>query len=317
MSMWMLLAFGAMFGWGLGQGFTKKYINDVSGTKFCLYFVVAVSAVNLAIWLFGGTPNPFYTDSGQFESAFVFFAILAYVLDGIAWAAYFICIKYAPITIVGTVAAAYPAIVMVVLAFWIGQDPSPIKWGGGVIIVIGCIMLGYTPKSAVDEGLDDSHVVAKIWIPLAVIAAFAWGFCFSCLGYIASPTANFEGAGTGRADIYPLMAIGDALIMLPFAFFLGRKTDTHDFQGIKLAAIPMTFFALGNACMPLANGFDTDGLHGGLISAISAAYPMVTLGFAYVFLKERITRFHWIAVFVVMTGITLCSGLIKEMMSLF
>ena len=111
MSMWMLLAFGAMFGWGLGQGFTKKYINDVSGTKFCLYFVVAVSVVNLAIWLVGGTPNPFYTDSGEFESAFVFFAIFAYVLDGIAWAAYFICIKYAPITIVGTVAAAYPAIV--------------------------------------------------------------------------------------------------------------------------------------------------------------------------------------------------------------
>jgi drug/metabolite transporter (DMT)-like permease len=305
-SVWMLFAFGAMFGWGLGQGFTKKFINDVSGTKFCLYFVVAVSIVNLSIWAFYGAPNPFLTDAGEFESGFVFFGISAYILDGIAWAAYFICIKYAPITIVGTVAAAYPAIVMAVLFVWIGQDASPIMWGGGVLVILGCILLGYTPKSAVDETIDNSHVVKKIWIPLAVIAALGWGFAFSFLGYTFSPVANFEGAG--GADIYPLMAIGDALIMLPFAVIAGRKTDTHNLSGIKLAAIPMVFFAIGNACMPMANAFDTDGLHGGLISAISAAYPMVTLWFAYIFLKERVIAFHWLSIAIVIFGIVLCTG---------
>jgi drug/metabolite transporter (DMT)-like permease len=35
---------------------------------------------------------------------------------------------------------------------------------------------------------------------------------------------------------------------------------------------------------------------------------MVTLGFAYVFLKERIIAFHWFAVSVVIVGITVCTG---------
>ena len=305
-SLWMLFAFGAMFGWGLGQGFTKKYINDVSGTKFCLYFAVAVSVVNLSIWAANGSPNPFYTEAGEFETGFVTYGTLSYLLDGMAWAAYFICIKYAPITIVGTVAAAYPAIVMVVLYLWIGQDPTPIMWAGGVLVVLGCIGLGYTPKHEVDESIDNSHVVPRIWIPLAVLAAVGWGLAFSCLGYTFSAVANFEGAK--GADIYPLMAIGDAIIMVPFALILGRKTDKHTFQGIKLAIIPMILFALGNACMPLANAFDTEGSYGGLIAAISAAYPMVTLGFAYIFLKERIIAFHKVSVAIVITGIMVCTG---------
>jgi drug/metabolite transporter (DMT)-like permease len=311
----MLFAFGAMFGWGLGQGFTKKFINDVSGTKFCLYFVVAVSVVNLIIWASNGSPNPFYTEAGEFETGFVTFGILSYLFDGIAWAAYFICIKYAPIAIVGTVSAAYPAIVMTVLYFWIGQDPSSIMWAGGVLVVFGCIGLGFTPKSAIDEDIDNSHVVPGIWVPLAILAAVSWGLAFSCLGFTFSDTANFEGAA--GSDIYPLMAIGDAIVMVPFALIAGGKKDTHTFSGIKLAAIPMIFFALGNACMPLANAFDTEGLYGGLIAAISAAYPMVTLGFAYVFLKERIIAFHWFSVAVVMTGIVVCTGTVGMALDYF
>jgi drug/metabolite transporter (DMT)-like permease len=313
--MWMLFSFGAMFGWGLGQGFTKKFIQDVSGTKFCLYFVFAVSFVNLIIWVASGAPNPFLTAAGEFETGFVFFGTMAYVLDGIAWAAYFICIKYAPITIVGTVSAAYPAIVMAVLSVWIGQDASPVMWAGGLLVVTGCVFLGYTPKSAVDETIDNSHVVPKIWIPLAITAALGWGFAFSFLGYVMSGPNDYEGAG--GADIYPLMALGDALIMVPFALFAGRKTDTHNFAGLKLAVIPMTLFALGNAAMPLANAFDTEGTHGGFIAAISAAYPMVTLGFAYIFLKERIIPFHWFSVGIVMAGIMLCTGSVETIISIF
>jgi drug/metabolite transporter (DMT)-like permease len=185
-------------------------------------------------------------------------------------------------------------------------------WAGGVLVVLGCIGLGFTPKSAIDEDIDNSHVVPRIWIPLAVLAAVAWGLTFSFLGYTFSDAAGFEGAE--GADIYPLMAIGDAMIMVPFALYSGRKTDTHTLGGLKLAAIPMIFFALGNACMPLANAFDTEGLYGGLIAAISAAYPMVTLGFAYVFLKERVIAFHWFAVSVVMAGIMVCTGTVDLIM---
>lgn len=311
-SMWMLFALGAMFGWGLGQGFTKKFINDVSGTKFCLYFVFAVAALNIPLWIKAGSPNPFYTDAGEFTWAFAFWGTFSYVLDGIAWAAYFICIKYAPIAIVGTVAAAYPAIMMVVLYFWMGQDPSALQWAGGITVVLGCIGLGYTPKSAVDETTDDSHVVPRYWIPLAIIAALGWGFAFSCLAYTMG--SGLPGATEEKQFI--LMVLGDGMIMIPFALIFGRKTDTHSWGSIKLAAIPMAFFALGNICMPQAMAADTEGQFGGLIGAISAAYPMVTLGFAYIILKERIIPFHWFAIAVVIGGIMACTGAVQTVLDM-
>jgi drug/metabolite transporter (DMT)-like permease len=303
--MWMLFAFGAMFGWGMGQGFTKKFINDVSGTKFCLYFVFAVAALNIPLWIRAGAPNPIYTDTGDIAWAFLFWGTFSYVLDGMAWAAYFICIKYAPISIVGTVAAAYPAIMMVVLYFWLDENPTYVQWAGGITVVLGCIGLGYTPKSAVDETIDTSHVVPQYWIPLAILAAFGWGFAFSCLAY----TMKSGLPGATESKQFVLMVLGDGLVMVPFALYFGRKTDTHSWSGIKLAAIPMAFFALGNICMPQAMAADTQKQFGGIIGAISAAYPMVTLTFAYIFLKERIIAFHWCAIAVVLGGIVACSGI--------
>jgi drug/metabolite transporter (DMT)-like permease len=41
---------------------------------------------------------------------------------------------------------------------------------------------------------------------------------------------------------------------------------------------------------------------------------MVTLGFAYVFLKERIIAFHWFAVSVVIAGIVVCTGTVGLIM---
>ena len=350
-SAWMLLAFGAMFGWGFGQGFTKKFINDVSGTKFCLYFVFAVSTVNIGLWLYWGAPDPFHYFLPLFDSAgnvvmiesldaagnvimengipvmieklstetafageFVFWGTFSYVLDGIAWAAYFVCIRYAPIAIVGTVAAAYPAIVMAVSYFWYTDPinaPTPIMWVGGIAVVAGCVLLGYTPKSAVDPNEDNSHVVAKYWIPLSIIAALGWGLAFSCLGYSTSEYASLPGAD-GTAQLV-LSVIGDGIILIPLALIEGKK-DTHSMEGMKLAVTPMILFAVGNVCNMLAYSAEGGADNSGLIAAIGAAYPMITLGFAYIFLKERIIAFHWMAIAIIMSGIMLCTGMVGLMM---
>jgi drug/metabolite transporter (DMT)-like permease len=43
----------------------------------------------------------------------------------------------------------------------------------------------------------------------------------------------------------------------------------------------------------------------------------VTLGFAYVFLKERIIAFHWLSVAVVMTGLMVCTGTVDMALDYF
>ncbi|MCH7534510.1 MAG: hypothetical protein IH948_01970, partial [Bacteroidetes bacterium] len=196
---------------------------------------------------------------------------------------------------------------MVILYYWTGASPSALGWSGGIAVVVGCIILGYTPKSAMDENVDNTHVVANIWIPLAVLAAIGWALCFSMGSYIGG--ADLPGFDVNKQFI--LMLIGNAIIMVPFALIAGRKTDTHSFNGIKLAVIPMALFAFGDICIPQA--FEAEGAdqYGGLIGAISGAYPMVTLAFAFVVLKEKIIALHWGAIAFVISGIMLCTGAVE------
>jgi len=43
---------------------------------------------------------------------------------------------------------------------------------------------------------------------------------------------------------------------------------------------------------------------------------MVTLGFAYIFLKEKIIAFHWFAIAVVIGGIMICTGAVQTVIDL-
>ena len=147
---------------------------------------------------------------------------------------------------------------------------------------------------------------------MAVIAAVGWGFSFSCLAF----TMGSGLPGATEEKQFLLMVFGDGMIMIPFALIFGRKTDVHSWSGIKLAAIPMAFFALGNICMPQAMAADTEGQSGGLVGAISAAYPMVTLAFAFIVLKEKIIKFHLFAIAVVIAGIMTCTGAVQTVIDM-
>jgi drug/metabolite transporter (DMT)-like permease len=115
---WLAPTLGALFAWGFAQGLVKKYIGEVSAASFCLYYAVANAVVNVAFWAFHDVPPAFAPDSREFA----FWGLLAYVLDGIAWIFYYQSLTYGPISIVGTLSAAYPALTVIFARAFLGED---------------------------------------------------------------------------------------------------------------------------------------------------------------------------------------------------
>ena len=106
---WLAPTLAALVAWGIAQGLVRKYIGEVSAARFCLYYALTNAIVNVAFWSLSDAPAPFAAAGREFA----FWGLLAYALDGIAWIFYFQSITYGPISIVGTLSAAYPALTIV------------------------------------------------------------------------------------------------------------------------------------------------------------------------------------------------------------
>jgi drug/metabolite transporter (DMT)-like permease len=148
---WMIPTGAALLLWGLARGFIKRISTTSHPLRFCLYYFVAISIVNLGYYLAHGQP-PLLAEEGR---AFALFGILAYFLDGAAWVLYYLSIIHGPITIVGTLSAAYPAVTILLAA---------------AMVILGCIGLAYAPTA--DDGKKRIHLR---WIPLAMGALLLWG----------------------------------------------------------------------------------------------------------------------------------------------
>ena len=100
---WLTPSMFALFLYGIGQGLVKQYIGEVSPARFCLYFVLAKAMVNLS-WFFTHDHPSLLSPDGR---PFLELGVLAYIIDGTGWILYFESIIAGPITIVGTLSAAF------------------------------------------------------------------------------------------------------------------------------------------------------------------------------------------------------------------
>ena len=126
---WLTPTLAALLLYGFGQGFVKKWISEVPPARFCLYFVVAKLVFNLGYFFTQAHAPSFLPGTGLIYLV----GILAYIMDGAGWILYFQSIVAGPITIVGTLSAAYPALVVLFARIFLSDgapnfDPDPAVW---------------------------------------------------------------------------------------------------------------------------------------------------------------------------------------------
>jgi len=283
---WLAPTLGALFAWGLAQGLVKKYIGEVSAASFCLYYAIANAVVNIAFWLFHDAPPAFAAEGQQFA----FWGLLAYVLDGIARIFYYRSLTYGPISIVGTLSAAYPALTVIFARTFLGEDLTLMQGLGVAAVLLGCLALAWSPS-------DSTTSTNGRWKVLAAIALVIWGISGTLIRY------SYGFPGAHEANMALFIAIGGIVTLGTYGVLSGAAHSASRTEFLRSFG-PMSVMALGGLLVAIAykHGPAT------LVTPLAGAYPVVTLAFAWAVLKERPSAVQWGGIGLVLLGMVLTTA---------
>ena len=287
MSLWLPTTLAAMLLWGVAQGLVKKYIGEVPPARFCLYYAVANAAVNLAFWGWHQPPPAFAPEN----QAFAFWGILAYVLDGVGWILYYQSIVYGPISIVGTLSAAYPALTVLFARVFLGEVLGRAQLAGVLAVILGCLALAYSPPEA------QGKPTRKRWMALAGAAVLIWGVNGTLIRYA------YLKPGADEANMALFIAIGGASTLGVYGLLAGRGHAHSGGEWLR-SFVPMATMAVGSLLAAIAYKKGPASI----VAPLSGAYPIVTLAFAWLVLKERPTRLQLAGIGLVLLGMVLTTA---------
>jgi drug/metabolite transporter (DMT)-like permease len=283
--LWLTPALLALLLYGLGQGFVKMWITEVPPARFCLYFACARAVVMLGYFL-ASPRTPVFAADGRHVLAI---GVLAYVLDGAGWIMYFQSIIAGPITIVGTLSAAYPALTIVFAHWFLGETLSPLQYLAVALVIGGCIGLAYQPADAANK------VTGRAWMLLAFSALLLWGGSQTIVKYDYS-----LGATDANMSLYS--TIGALLTLGVYGAWRGRA-GTHSVAEWTRSFMPMGMMAAGDLGVLIASRYGEISI----VTPLSGAYPLVTLAFAALVLRERIMLLQWVCIVAILVGMLLCT----------
>lgn len=284
---WLAPSLAALFLYGIGQGLVKKWIAEVPPARFCLYFIFAKACVNLGFFLTQDHPSPLAAEG----RTFLMLGVLAYVLDGAGWILYFESIVAGPITIVGTLSAAYPALTVLFARIFLGETLLPLQYAGVLFVICGCLGLSYAPPD------PNAKITSARWIPMSFCALILWGAAQT----IVKHSYSFPGANEVNLALFNTM--GGALTLGIYGWLYGRQGSHSRAEWVR-SFLPMAMMAAGDLGVIIASRNGPISI----VAPLTGAYPVVTLGFAAWALNEKITRLQWACIGLILAGMFISPG---------
>lgn len=286
--MWLAPAVATLLLWGLGQGLLKQFIGDVRPARFCLYYVLARGLVNIGFYLATAAEG---TQAPNVLTSFFATGVLAYLFDGVGWILYFESIVAGPITIIGTLSAAYPALTILLAHLFLGEKLVSRQYEAAALVVLGCVGLALPTQAS------QFRIKANRWVPFALGAILCWASSQLCIKYA------FTLPGAEERGLALCSLIGSAVTLGAYGLVRGR-TGEHSWGGWLRSFLPMGMMAGGDLGLILANRNGPVSI----IAPLTAAYPAVTMAYAILALRERLSPTKWFMLGGTLAGILLLSG---------
>ena len=252
-----------------------------------MYYGLANAAVSLAFWAAHDPPPAFAAGS----RAFAGFGLLAYTLDGIAWIFYYQSLVHGPISIVGTLSAAYPAVTVLLARAFLGEVLLAPQLAGVAAVIGGCLAMAWSPPEA------QARSTRRRWIAYAAAAILLWGVNGTLVRHA------YQLPGAHEANMALFLAIGGLATLGAYGAVFSRGHRAARGEWAR-AAGPMATMATGSLLTALA----LERGPASIVTPLSGAYPVVTLGFAWAVLKERPTRLQWAGIASVLAGMVLTTA---------
>jgi drug/metabolite transporter (DMT)-like permease len=206
---------------------------------------------------------------------------------------YLEAVERGSVSIVGSVTASYPIMVIVVAVVFLSEAPTALQLSGVMVVTSAMIALSYMHG----KGADSSTYIGK-WFSLTIVAVVLYGLCsiFMKLSLDEMPPLLFMG-------MYSFVIPPTVLGYYRYKGVRLKKIFPTWSMSLIIGVIASEVAEIGFLC----EIFAADTGPASIVFPLVAASPVVVVLLAYAFLKERLTRNETILVALVLTGIVLAS----------
>ena len=276
---WAVPLFCTVFFYGLAGGLWKTASLDFS--QFLVLFFLVKTVANWGAWFLGGRPSP--TDPQR--RSFLKFALLGQLVNGVAWICYFKALSTGPAALVQTITAAYTALTVVLALIFLKERLVAIQVVGVAMVIASSVVLGFT-TGAGGEG------AGNLWFYASLGTLISWGVCTAIFKHAYNqPEAN-------DSVFFLANWVGMGLTVLPVGLYQGASMPT---EGLGLGLVIVSLYALGDLTLFAAINRGPASI----VSPLSGLYPLPTIAYSALILKETISAPQWVSVGVVLVALLL------------
>lgn len=288
---WLILGIFAIIFYGGGMVAQKFALNDMSAPQMIflsLIFWVPLYALCLV---------PFILDGSIWGIAPLIFvyALIAAAFGQLGYYTYVEAAERGPVSIVGSVTAAYPIMVIAFAIFVLGEtkDVTTLQLGGALLITFSIIMLSFFHSPE-----HKKVPIGRRYYFLCLVTVFIWGLW-----------AIFTKLTLDTID--PFLFIGIYSFVIPpitFGYYRLKKVKVKDAVPKWNRPLKIAIFSsvIGNIAF-FAEIVAISLGPAAIVFPLIASTPLVVVLLAYGLLKERLTRMEWTMVAAVILGIILVS----------
>jgi|GEM_PF-520908 len=290
-TLWFTLALLAIFFYGVSMVTQKVALNDMSAAEMIF--------ISLILWvpLYLICLVPFVLDGSiwSITPLILVYALLATTFGQIGYYTYVEAAERGPISIVGSVTAAYPIIVIGFAILVLGEtkDVTMLQLAGAVLITASIVALSFF-----HGGEQKKMPIGRRYYFLCFVTVPVWGLW-----------AIFSKLTLDSMD--PFLFIGIYAFVIPpvtLGYYKFKNIRVRD--AVPKWSRPMKIAVASGIVGNIAFFAEIVAISLGpasIVFPLVASSPLVVVLLAYWFLKERLTQREWLLISAVIAGIILVS----------
>jgi len=286
---WVLLALSAAVLYGISQAIGKLAIDSLTAPSMvAVNFLVSMPVCILFFFCF-------LLSLGSFRIGFeyILFGLAAALLGRAGYYTYLEALERGPVMIVGSITAAYPAIIAVLAITLLGESLTSVQAAGVSLVIVSMIGLSFSHGSS-----NSGTSFTRLSLTLSIVTLVLWGVwgIFVKLALRELPIIFYLG-------LY-------SLVLPPLFYTYVRYKRIPRREILPKWSLPVIIAVIAVLIGQLALLADTAAVSLGeaaIVFPLIASYPIVMILLAFAFLKERLSRRDVLLVFAVIIGIILIS----------
>jgi drug/metabolite transporter (DMT)-like permease len=280
--------------WG-GSDFVARFAtHKIGALRTSLYMQLAGLILLTIFSRWTGGWGHLFDGSGWHPWAW---GTLAGSLNCVATLSLYRSFEVGKMAVVAPLSASYPALT-VALSVINGEHLTLFRFAGIVAVVIGAAVVAGSEKSqasppANGDPLPHSPRTQRSGIVWALCSAIGFGFLFWLLGVRIVPAVGY-GATVWMIRLTSSILTAGVILCLRQPIAL-RRPGPLPLWLVSMGTLDTGAFVMNNYGMRIEQV--------AVVSVLASLYGAVTVGLAAIFLRERVSRWQWLGIVAIFSGI--------------